>query len=242
MKDTEFTLEPLLREFIQEDKLIFELEKALVKPVSNKLKLALIKDILNKSRRNIGPDQYYAYNEWLVILLEKILNLNESEPENNAYFSHHDDIREIAIKNLRSARNDLKICMFTISDNPIAEVIDECYARRVNVRIITDDGKIFDKGSDIMPLYKKGINIRIDSDKSLMHHKFVIIDNVKLLTGSYNWTRTGADVNNENMLVTTNNKIVRAYKKEFRRLWLEMSPLQKNKPKNLKRNVEEEEC
>jgi len=228
MNNTELTIEPLLREFLQEDKLIFELEKALTKPVSNKVKLSLIKEVLDKSRMNIGPDQYYAYSEWLTILLDKILNLGESEPENAAYFSHHDDIREITIRNLRSARSDLKICMFTLSDDPIAETLDECYSRGVNVRIITDDGKIFDKGSDIVPLNKKGINVRIDSDKSLMHHKFVIIDNIKLLTGSYNWTRTGADINNENMLVTTNNKIVRAYKKEFQRLWMEMNPLGRN--------------
>ena len=241
MKETEFSLEPLIREFIQEDKLISDLELALTKPISNKLKLGLIKDILEKSRKNIGPDQYFAYNEWLTILLEKILNLSESVPENNAYFSHHDDLREITIKNLKSAKTDLRICMFTISDNPLADAIDACYARGVNVRIITDDGKIFDKGSDIMPLSNKGINIRIDSDKSLMHHKFVIIDNMKLLTGSYNWTRTGADVNNENMLVTTNNKIVRAYKKEFRRLWLEMNPLPKKKPEKLNKNTDKEE-
>lgn len=225
MKNTEFSLEPLLREFIREEKLISDLETALTKPVSNKIKLALIKDILAVSRKNIGPDQYYAYNEWLSLLLDKILNSAESQPENNAYFSHHDDIREIAIENLNSAKTDLKICMFTISDDPIAKTIEECFERGVYIRIITDDGKIFDKGSDIMPLLKKGLNIRIDSERSLMHHKFVIIDHIKLLTGSYNWTRTGADVNNENMLVTTNNKIVRAYKKEFQRLWNEMSPL-----------------
>ena len=39
MNNTELTIEPLLREFLQEDKLIFELEKALTKPVSNKVKL-----------------------------------------------------------------------------------------------------------------------------------------------------------------------------------------------------------
>jgi len=222
------TIEPLLREFLNEDELISDLESAMTKPLSNKRKLGLIREVLDKSRRNIAPDQYYAYNEWLTILLDKILNLTEREPENVAYFSHYDDIRTLTIKSLKSAREDLRICMFTISDDPIAEAIDACHSRGVNVRIITDDGKIFDKGSDIVPLNKKGINIRIDSDSSLMHHKFVIIDHVKLLTGSYNWTRTGADVNNENMLVTTNNKIVRAYKKEFHRLWSETNPLGKN--------------
>jgi len=232
MNNSEFTIEPLLREFLHEDTLIFELEEALGKPISNQFKLTLIKEILNKSKKNVRSDQHYAYNEWLTILLDKILSSKEAKTENDAYFSLHDDIREIAIRNLHSAKSDLKICMFTISDDPIAEAIDACHDRGVYVRIITDDGKIFDKGSDIMPLSKKGINVRIDSDKSLMHHKFVIIDNAKLLTGSYNWTRTGADVNNENMLVTTNNKIVRAYKKEFQRLWHEMNPLRKKNSAN----------
>jgi phosphatidylserine/phosphatidylglycerophosphate/cardiolipin synthase-like enzyme len=236
MNSIKLSIEPLLREFLYEDKLIYELEEALARPVSNQLKLLLIKEILNKSRKNVGPNQHYAYNEWLTLILDKILNQKEAKDENDAYFSLHDDIRDIAIKNLKSAKSELKICMFTISDDPIAEAIDECHSKGINVRIITDDGKIFDKGSDILPLNKKGISVRIDTDRSLMHHKFVIIDNIKLLTGSYNWTRTGADVNNENMLVTTNNRIVRAYKKEFNRLWLEMSPLRKPAPGSSRKN------
>jgi phosphatidylserine/phosphatidylglycerophosphate/cardiolipin synthase-like enzyme len=93
------------------------------------------------------------------------------------------------------------------------------------VRIITDDGKIFDKGSDIYSLDRMGIKIKIDSFRSLMHHKFVLIDNQKLLTGSYNWTRTGSDINNENVLITTKKSIVKAYKHEFKRLWKTMKPL-----------------
>ena len=225
MGNTEFTLEPLLREFIHDETIINEFRIAFSKPISNKKKLQLIHQLLLRSGRNIGSEEYYAYKEWTHILIEKIIKFEVLEPENNAYFSHHDNIREVVISSLNSAQYDVKICMYTISDNPIADAILQSFSRGVTVRIITDDGKILDKGSDIISLDERGIDIRIDSDRSLMHHKFVIIDNIKLLTGSYNWTRTGSDINNENILVTTNKKIAKAYKKEFKRLWKEMKPL-----------------
>ena len=225
MDTKEFTLEPLLREFINDDVMIRELEQAYNKPISNKKKLQLIHQIILTTGRYIKPEEYYAYKEWLQVLIDKIIKFEVLVPENNAYFSHHDNIREVVISNLISASHDLKICMYTISDNPIAEAILQSFSRGVNVRIITYDGKILDKGSDINSLDERGIDIRIDSDRSLMHHKFVIVDNVKILTGSYNWTRTGSDINNENILVTTNKKIAKAYKKEFNRLWKEMKPL-----------------
>lgn len=225
MDNKEFTLEPLLREFINDDVTIRELERAYNKPISNKKKLQIIHQIILTTGRNIEPEEYYAYKEWLQILIDKIIKFEVLETENNAFFSHHDNIREVVISSLNTASHDLKICMYTISDNPIAEAIFDCFSRGVNVRIITDDGKILDKGSDIISLDERGLDIRIDSDRSLMHHKFLIVDNVKLLTGSYNWTRTGSDINNENILVTTNKKITKAYKKEFKRLWKEMKPL-----------------
>jgi len=225
MDNQEFTLEPLIREFIHDEAIISNFRSAFAKPISSKKKLQLIDQIVRTTGRNIDPVEYYAYKEWLQMLIDKIIKFEVLEPENNAYFSHHDNIREVVISSLHSAKNDLKICMYTISDNPIADSILQCFSRGVNVRIITDDGKILDKGSDIISLDERGIDIRIDSDKSLMHHKFVIVDNVKILTGSYNWTRTGSDINNENILVTTNKKIAKAYKKEFKRLWKEMKPL-----------------
>ncbi len=213
------------REYMTDPEELATIMADLSVPLSNRKKVRLIQKIIHASGRFITAENYPSYAVWLNEVIEKINLLETVRSENNAYFTHHDNIRDLVINLLKSAREELKICMFTISDNPIAETIAGCHAKGIRVRIITDDGKTFDKGSDIYSLHKIGVNIKIDSHKSLMHHKFVIVDNKKLLTGSYNWTRTGSDINNENILVTTNKKIVRAYKKEFKRLWLEMKPL-----------------
>jgi len=49
----------------------------------------------------------------------------------------------------------------------------------------------------------------------IMHHKFCIIDNKKVLTGSYNWTVRARRHNNENLLCIEIPNIVSEYQKEF---------------------------
>jgi phosphatidylserine/phosphatidylglycerophosphate/cardiolipin synthase-like enzyme len=56
-----------------------------------------------------------------------------------------------------------------------------------------------------------------------------LFDNRKVLTGSYNWTRSAADDNQENILLTDDKRAVNAYRDEFQRLWLMMNPLTMSK-------------
>jgi len=55
-----------------------------------------------------------------------------------------------------------------------------------------------------------------------MHHKFAIFDEETLLTGSYNWTRSAANYNHENLLITDALPLVAAYLSTFRKLWNKM--------------------
>jgi phosphatidylserine/phosphatidylglycerophosphate/cardiolipin synthase-like enzyme len=52
-----------------------------------------------------------------------------------------------------------------------------------------------------------------------MHHKFAVFDKAKALTGSYNWTRSAATSNRENILVTDDPRAVEGFGREFERLW-----------------------
>ncbi len=57
-----------------------------------------------------------------------------------------------------------------------------------------------------------------------MHHKFALFDERLLATGSYNWTRSAADKNQENLLVTGDPRLVTPYAELFERLWVEFAP------------------
>lgn len=140
-------------------------------------------------------------------------------PENRCYFSPGDDCENAIVSSIRNAKHSVKICVFTISENVISDAVVKAHKKGISVKIITDNDKLNDMGSDIRMLSKAGIRIRIDQSSSHMHHKFCVVDKEVLLTGSYNWTKSAADRNQENILVTEDPKMVKSYLSEFEKLW-----------------------
>lgn len=193
--------------------------------VSPKQRVNLINYAVAKAAERANPDNEQYVFKWLKKVSHVLGDFGTDEFHNNAYFSHTDDLRAQVIDNLEAAKFQLNISLFTISDNDISKSIVHAHNRGLKVQVVTDDEKIMDKGSDIFQLKHSGIPIKIDTASSLMHHKFVVIDNSKVLTGSYNWTRTASELNNENILITDNARIVNAFELEFTRLWEQMKPL-----------------
>ncbi|TLX72816.1 DUF1669 domain-containing protein [Labilibacter sediminis] len=140
-------------------------------------------------------------------------------------FSPGTEIRDALKDLLKNAKKSVKLCVFSITDDRLANEIIDCHQRGVKVKIITDDQKIFDKGSDIQTLRSKGVDVKIDHSEYHMHNKFGVIDNRIVFTGSFNWTYTASKHNQENLLITTNHSIVEQFTEEFERLWQEMYKL-----------------
>ena len=144
--------------------------------------------------------------------------------QSEAFFSPGTACRNAIIHHLNSAKSILKICVFTISDDLITAAIIQAKHRGVNVLILTDNDKLYDLGSDIIQLAKEGIVTRIDNTSNHMHHKFMIVDDQILVNGSYNWTRSAANYNQENIIVSREQSLINLFNKEFDKLWKEMTP------------------
>ena len=140
-----------------------------------------------------------------------------------AYFSPGDACRTAIIKEINEAKKQLKICVFTISDDMITSAIIGARRRKVSVTIITDNDKTHDIGSDIDQLSKSGIPVKMDMTSNHMHHKFMVVDGEVLITGSYNWTNSAAKFNQENIIVTRDKEAVKLFENEYDRLWVLMT-------------------
>jgi cardiolipin hydrolase len=111
------------------------------------------------------------------------------------------------------------ICVYTISDDQLSREILACHLRGIRVRVITDNEKQFDLGSDIESLRSQGVPLRIDSGPHHMHHKFALLDGRWLLNGSFNWTRSATTGNEENLLVIDHPGLFADYRRVFEQLW-----------------------
>ena len=128
---------------------------------------------------------------------------------------------EIYLINLiTKAKTSLDIAMFTINNIRIADAIKNIFNKGVKLRIITDDQCSKMPTSNIYSLAALGISIKTDdSIRYYMHHKFCVIDNSVVVTGSFNWTEQAVNHNQENLLFLENKTLAMSYSKEFQKLW-----------------------
>ena len=162
--------------------------------------------------------------EWLEAVIKAFypaepIGADTNRVEAEAWFSPEDDCVGRIADLLVTAKQTVDICVFTITDNRISDAITSAHRRGVRVRIISDDDKAFDKGSDIGHLRSRGIDCRVDKTEHHMHHKFSIFDHRLLLTGSYNWTRSAALSNEENFIISGDPRLLKAFAGIFDGLW-----------------------
>ena len=138
-------------------------------------------------------------------------------------FSPGEDCLDAIRDEFARARRKVDVCVFTITDDRIRAAMLDARRRGVAIRVISDNDKAMDEGSDIEPLRRAGIEVRVDQTEAHMHHKFALYDDARLLSGSYNWTRSAANYNQENLIVTADRAIVERFGSEFERLWSDFS-------------------
>jgi cardiolipin hydrolase len=137
----------------------------------------------------------------------------------SAFFSPGDDCVNGINRLLGQTRDSADICVFTITDNRLADGLERAHGRGIRIRIITDDEKSLDLGSDIERLIKSGIPVRTDDSEHHMHHKYAVFDQAVVLTGSYNWTRSAAMHNRENVVIARDPRLVQKFQTNFEELW-----------------------
>ena len=162
----------------------------------------------------------------LVDWLGDALNLLEQGPSSGvaptrAWFGPSEAIAPALVQFIESATHQLDCCVFTITDDQVFEALVRQHKRGVRVRIVSDDDKSEDRGSDLYRLDRAGLACRWDDSPHHMHHKFAIADGRRLLNGSYNWTRSAWRANRENFMVTEEPALVRQYSEAFEAMWAE---------------------
>lgn len=160
----------------------------------------------------------------IMFWLQKIVKTSLPKPEAASYvrahFSPGDECRNAIIQQINAARRTLDICVFTISDDRISESILAAHQRSIKIRIVSDNDKSGDRGSDIHRLAQAGVPIRLDRSSYHMHHKYALVDDNYLITGSFNWTRSASDKNQENIILLDDQSLVSEFAEQFDSLWL----------------------
>ena len=160
----------------------------------------------------------YSILAFLVLILSITISIS-SLAKTEVYFSLSDNPQKEIIKNINRAQASINIAMYIFTDREIALPLIKARERGVKVRIYLDKDQVEYQYSQSRFLVQKGIKTRISSNKYIMHNKFAIIDNRILLTGSYNWTFSANNRNDENLMVINDPEIIEIFQNQFVYLW-----------------------
>ena len=157
---------------------------------------------------------------FLVLILSITISIS-TLAKTEIYFSLSDNPQKEIIKNINQAEAFINIAMYIFTDKEIALPLIKARERGVKVRVYLDKEQVDYKYSQSRFLVQKGIKTRVSTNNYIMHHKFAIIDNRLLLTGSYNWTFSANNRNDENLMVIDDPEIISRYQKQFEKLWFD---------------------
>mmetsp|Transcript_33616 Transcript_33616/g.24278 ORF Transcript_33616/g.24278 Transcript_33616/m.24278 type:complete len:180 (-) Transcript_33616:163-702(-) len=148
-------------------------------------------------------------------------DLNNAKPKfMDAFFFPNKANVDRLVRYIKYAKKQILICVFNLTNDDLAAAILERHKAGVEIRVISDDECMENKGSDIHRLANSGIYVRTDDAPEVhMHNKFMVVDNEFVLTGSFNWTYQAGSKNQENLLVVDNKYYVTKYVDEFEKLW-----------------------
>ena len=217
-------IEDTLRAIV-EDQAISNAEKQALRSLGDELQADQLRFLRNKAfaiaRDQLNAEGADAFKtlKWLEKFSKAIDTASESVEACEAYFSPGKFCRNAILDALKGAKQQVDICVFTISDDRITEAIIQTHQRGVAVRVITDNDKSEDRGSDIDHLLRQQLDLKMDKTRHHMHHKFMVVDQARLLNGSFNWTRSATEYNQENILLTHQPHAVKQFQRYFDELW-----------------------
>jgi len=152
-----------------------------------------------------------------------VFTLDGTQIEN--YFSPDDGAADAIIAALQTAEESISFLAFSFTSDPIADILLQQAAEGVEIAGVFERRQYeSNTGGEFDRLAAAGLDVRLDGNRYSMHHKVFIIDGQTVITGSYNFSRSAEQRNDENVLIIHNPAIAALYLVEFNRIFALASP------------------
>jgi phosphatidylserine/phosphatidylglycerophosphate/cardiolipin synthase-like enzyme len=136
-----------------------------------------------------------------LVIVSSVTGSDHTGPKIQVYFSPLGGCTEAVVAALGRATNSVLVQAFSFTSAPIAKALVDAHRRGLDIVVILDKTQRTDKYSSATFLANAGIRTLIDGQHTIAHNKIMIIDQRRVITGSFNFTKAAEDHNAENLLV-----------------------------------------
>ncbi len=136
------------------------------------------------------------------------------------FFSPEDEPESKVVAEIDAASQEAHVAIYTFTSEPIRDALINAFYRGVDVKVYADPWEANDP--ILASLTREGIPVRISANAQggIMHNKFVVLDGVRVVTGSFNYTDSANLINDENLLILSSPRLASQYEAKFQELWV----------------------
>jgi phosphatidylserine/phosphatidylglycerophosphate/cardiolipin synthase-like enzyme len=132
------------------------------------------------------------------------------------YFSPPDHVMDKLVALVSGAQKSIRFMIFTYTHPDLGDAMIERYKAGVDVAGIIES-RASTQGQ-LVPLYCAGVPVKVDGNPYTMHHKVIIIDESIVVTGSFNFTKSADEENDDNVLIIYSPALAQQYLQEYQKL------------------------
>lgn len=129
----------------------------------------------------------------------------------NICFTPPSGCGSLVAQEISKAAKNIYVQAYGLTSNSIIYQLKAARGRGVEVFVLLDDGNLSNNESVYQELKDAGISVYMDKMPGIAHNKVIIIDGVKVLTGSFNFTDAADNRNAENLLLIEDKDIASQY-------------------------------
>lgn len=156
----------------------------------------------------------YIFVTLTICMFGLFINGCHNEKDNTklqACFTPGENCTEGVVNALNQAKKSVFIQASAFSNDPIIKAIVAAKQRNVAVHIIFDKSLWTAQNTAAAILLENKIPVSLDKKVVLAHNNVMIIDNHKVITGSFDFTHAAQEKNAENLLIVENAAIGKRY-------------------------------
>jgi len=138
----------------------------------------------------------------------------------DTYFSPDDQVLTMLYNLLSEADESIYFLAFSFTSNELGEIVRTQADAGLEIRGVMDREQVASNtGTEYDPFRQAELDVREDGNDGQMHHKVFIVDEKIVVIGSYNFSRSAEERNDENTIIVYNEKIAEFFVEEFERVY-----------------------
>lgn len=151
----------------------------------------------------VSYEELYDFSSWHIVDADlKSANVCFTPPKGCA---------KLIAREIGDAESSIYIHAYGLTSEPIINSLIDAANRGVTVKALLDSSNFSDKKTAYKRMKEANIEIILDKVPGIAHNKIMIIDEEKVITGSFNFTKSADTRNAENVLLVKDKRLASIY-------------------------------